>query len=90
MQPIECLQEVWDQCEQDPAGLNGKLGVLAQLGWTAALQGLPQLAERCAAKAAACQDMEPCAWADLIRLQQQFAQQHAARFVVCIRACSCA
>ena len=74
-----CLQEIWDQCEQDAVGLNGDLQVVAQLGWAAALQGMPDLAERCASKAAASQDMGPRAWADTIRLQQQLSQCQAAR-----------
>lgn len=76
------MQEVWDQVEQDVAGINGNLGILAQLGWAAALQGLPDLAERCASKAAASQDMGPRNWADLIRLQQQLAQQEAPRWAL--------
>lgn len=74
-------QEVWEQCEQDAASLGSNPGVVAQLGWAAALQGLPDLAERCASQAAKSQDTGPRAWADLIRAQLQFAKYQAARYL---------
>lgn len=75
-----CLQEVLEQCDAGQGGMRGtRLKVVAQVGWAAAVLGLTDLAESCASQAAGSQDMGPRTWADLIRVQQQIAQDHAAR-----------
>jgi len=58
------------------------LKVVAQVGWAATVLDMPDLAERCASRAAGSQDMGPRTWADLIRAQQQIAQSQTARCVL--------
>ena len=76
------MQEVLEQCDsgQSGAARGVNLKVVAQVGWAAALLGLSALAESCASRAAASQDMGPRTWADLIRLQQTVVQLCAARY----------
>ncbi len=45
------------------------LKAVARIGWAAALCGVPQLAESCAARAATAQDIGPRAWAELTRIR---------------------
>ena len=80
------MQEILEQCELGQGGTvrGGNLKAVAQVGWAAALLDLADLAERCASRAAGSQDIAPRTWADLIRAQQQIAQDQAARQVCAV------
>ncbi|KAK9813259.1 hypothetical protein WJX72_011566 [[Myrmecia] bisecta] len=63
------LTDAWKSCDPDPEASSRtvNLAIVAQIGWAAALLDLASLAERCAARAAASQDLGPRTWAELIR-----------------------
>ena len=82
------------QCDATSAGNAGasKFRVLAQVGWAAAILGLTDLAETCASSAAGSQDLGSRTWADLIRAQQQIAQDKLLRYMLgnaTLLSCSC-
>ena len=70
------MQEVLEQCDTGQSGAlqRANLKGVAKVGWAAAVLGLSSLAESCASRAAASQDMGPRTWADLIRAQQIISQ----------------